>query len=281
MAGFKSTVLKSEFLTEAEAIAAKNPTYRIGGTGTDGSCDCIGLVIGAIRRAGGYWTGKKGTNYSARNEMRELYEIGSASELKIGEAVYKAHEPGETGYDAATIGRSYGNSPDQRDYYHVGIVLGVSPLRILHMTSPAARVDHKLGRWRFHGRLKKVEYGDTEQGTGVVGGTGTSGSGSGGSGEMAVSGSGGAGETGMPGTGSGGGTGTSGNITEGNFAVIGGGNLSLPVNQRARGTRKAVIIGRIPQNAGVELLKWGKEWCRIRYEGRKGYVMTKFVKNAG
>ncbi len=268
MAGFKSRVLKSKFLTEAEAIAAKNPTYRIGGTGTDGSCDCIGLVIGAIRRAGGLWTGKKGTNYSARNEMRELYEIGSASELKIGEVVYKAHEPGETGYDAVTIGRSYGTSRDQRDYYHIGIVLGVSPLRILHMTSPAATVDHKLGRWRFHGRLKKVDYGETEQGSGSAA-------------ETEASGTGDSGGTGTSGTGSSTGTTVPGSITEGCFAVIGGGNLSLPVNQRARGSRKAVIIGRIPQNAGVELLEWGKEWCRIRYEGRKGYVMTKFVKNAG
>ena len=48
------------FLAAAQAIEKKAPTYRHGGTGADGTCDCIGLVIGAIRRAGGVWNGLKG-----------------------------------------------------------------------------------------------------------------------------------------------------------------------------------------------------------------------------
>ncbi|MCR5369236.1 MAG: hypothetical protein K6E83_00825 [Clostridium sp.] len=147
-----------KFIAKAEQIAGEDPSYRIGGTGKDGTCDCIGLVIGAIRRAGGRWTGRKGTNYTARREMRELAEIGSAAELRTGDVVFKAHEPGEGGYDAERINRSYASSPDRRDYYHIGIVISPKPLRILHMTSPRAAVDRKIGKWRFHGRLRKIDY---------------------------------------------------------------------------------------------------------------------------
>lgn len=40
------------FLIEVAKIKSEAPTYREGGDGSDGTCDCIGLVIGAIRRAG-------------------------------------------------------------------------------------------------------------------------------------------------------------------------------------------------------------------------------------
>ncbi len=237
--GMPLTVNRTRFLMKAEEIAAGNPSYRVGGTGKDGTCDCIGLVIGAIRRAGGKWTGRKGTNWTARNEMRELQEIGSAAELKVGEAVLKAHEPGEAGYDAATIQRSYASSPDQRDYYHIGIVTSVSPLEILHMTSPAAKRDGKLGRWRFHGRLKQVDYGAAvETGNKVPAVRAPS---------------------------------------EVERVQIAGGNTALPINQRAGATRKARIIARIPQNAEAEVLSRGGDWCRVRYAGRTGYVMTCFI----
>ena len=40
-----------QFLREIRNIRALNPIYRLGGSGVDGTCDCIGLIIGAIRRA--------------------------------------------------------------------------------------------------------------------------------------------------------------------------------------------------------------------------------------
>ena len=35
------------FLEQLETICALKPEYRSGGSGTDGTCDCIGLIIGA------------------------------------------------------------------------------------------------------------------------------------------------------------------------------------------------------------------------------------------
>ena len=147
------------FIAQVEAIAQASPVYRLGGDGSDGTCDCIGLVIGAIRRAGGSWTGTHGSNYAARYEMRELLPVTDAGELCLGDVVYKARTPGQAGY---ALPARYKKGPDQRDYYHVGVVTAVEPLEITHCTGPGIVRDTKLGRWTYRGRLEKVDYDGTE-----------------------------------------------------------------------------------------------------------------------
>lgn len=147
------------FIAQVEAIAQASPVYRPGGDGSDGTCDCIGLVIGAIRRAGGSWTGTHGSNYAARYEMRELLPVTDAGELCLGDVVYKARTPGQAGY---ALPERYKKGPDQRDYYHVGVVTAVEPLEITHCTGPGIVRDAKLGRWTYRGRLEKVDYDGAE-----------------------------------------------------------------------------------------------------------------------
>lgn len=147
------------FIAQVEAIAQASPVYRLGGDGSDGTCDCIGLVIGAIRQAGGAWMGTHGSNYAARYEMRELLPVTDAGELCLGDVVYKARTPGQAGY---ALPERYKKGPDQRDYYHVGVVTATSPLEITHCTSPGIVRDTKLGKWVYRGRLKKVDYDGTE-----------------------------------------------------------------------------------------------------------------------
>ena len=152
-------ITRERFLEKVEEIAQSNPSYKEGRDGSDGTCDCIGLIIGAIRRAGGAWNGIHGSNYSARYEMRELLPVMDAGELNLGDAVYKARMPGEVGY---ALPERYKNDPDQRDYYHVGVVTAVEPLEITHCTGPGIVRDTKLGRWTYRGRLEKVDYDGTE-----------------------------------------------------------------------------------------------------------------------
>ena len=147
------------FIAQVEAIAQASPVYRLGGDGSDGTCDCVGLVIGAIRRAGGAWMGTHGSNYAARYEMRELLPVTDAGELCLGDVVYKARTPGQAGY---ALPERYKNDPDQRDYYHVGVVTAVEPLEITHCTGPGIVRDAKLGRWTYRGRLEKVDYDGAE-----------------------------------------------------------------------------------------------------------------------
>ena len=118
-----------EFLTNVRRIQAADPRYRLGRDGSDGYCDCIGLVIGAIRRSGGQWRGIHGTNWTARNAMHDLNPLRGAGQLQRGELVFRAHEPGAKGY---ALPSRYASSADRRDYYHVGVVMQTNPLRILH-----------------------------------------------------------------------------------------------------------------------------------------------------
>lgn len=148
-----SHILLETFLQNLDAIAAENPSYRLGGDGSDGTCDCVGLIIGAIRRSGGAWNGIHGSNWAARNTVENLDPITSISDLTIGEAVFKAASPGESGHQLPS---RYASHPDQKDYYHVGVVRSVAPLRIVHCTGPGIVTDTKLGKWRCHGWLKAI-----------------------------------------------------------------------------------------------------------------------------
>lgn len=158
-------IRNSDFVAAVKRNGARVTAYKLGESGDNGQCDCIGLIIGAIRLCGGKWNGIHGTNYAARNEMRSLLRIADASELSLGDLVYKAREPGQSGY---ALPSRYAGSSDQKDYYHVGVVTGIEPLEITHCTSVPGgiRRDSNLGQWRFAGRLIMVglpETGDDEK----------------------------------------------------------------------------------------------------------------------
>ena len=134
-------------------IAALKPAYRKGGSGRDGTCDCIGLIMGALRRAGGSWPGIHGTNYAARQEMTDFAPISSARDLAVGELVFKHYAPGDKQY---SLPARYRRDRDQNDYYHVGLVVSVRPLRIRHMTTPGIKTDLRLGQWSHHGWCRRI-----------------------------------------------------------------------------------------------------------------------------
>lgn len=164
----KKKVSLESFLSEVRGIESLHPSYRKGGTGKDGTCDCIGLIIGALRRAGGDWPGLHGSNYSARLEMESMAPVRKASDLSVGDLVYKSYPPGFSGYALPDRYKPGGifYTGDLLDYYHVGVVLSVSPLMILHMTTPRCKRDTTLGKWRYHGRLKRVIYPEKQSAPG-------------------------------------------------------------------------------------------------------------------
>ena len=145
---------RDDFLSKVAEIAAEDPSYRLGGKGDDGTCDCIGLIIGAVERAGKEWDGIHGSNWAARHAVSGLTSIGLFSELSPGDLVFKAREPEDSLW---ALPDRYSGDADQRDYYHVGVVMSVSPLRITHCTSPGGiTVDTRLGRWSFRARLSAL-----------------------------------------------------------------------------------------------------------------------------
>ena len=149
------------FLAKVEEIAAECPGYEQGHSGDDHLCDCIGLIIGALKRCGVRWSGIHGSNYAARSEMLDLKPITKSADLTPGEVVYKIRSPGAEKYrlpDKYQKGGSAYNG-DLLDYYHVGVVVSSSPLRIRHMTTPQPKMDTSIGKWAYYGWLKKISSG--------------------------------------------------------------------------------------------------------------------------
>ncbi len=148
-----------QFMTGIRQNISRVKEYKLGMDGTNGQCDCIGLIIGGIRLAGGTWRGTHGSNYAARNEMKSLSRITSPAQLQVGDLVYKVRSPGESGYN---LPPAYASSPDQLDYYHVGVVTQVNPLRITHCTNVPGgiKVDTAVGAWQYYGLYKGIEATD-------------------------------------------------------------------------------------------------------------------------
>lgn len=124
-------------------IEARKPSYKLGHSGGDGFCDCIGLIMGALQSLGYRWPGIHGTNWTARN-MGQPQTLSSPSQLREGDWVLKSIPKGSSGWN---LPARYAGSPDQRDYYHVGYVASASPLVIIHCTGPGVIRDTRLGKW--------------------------------------------------------------------------------------------------------------------------------------
>jgi uncharacterized protein YraI len=143
------------FLSSVQKIVDSKPYYKLGQDGSQGECDCIGMVIGAFRRSGATWSGTHGSNWAARNKMITLQ---TPAVLELGAVVFKAYEPGDK---ANTLPDTYKNHPDQRDYYHVGVITRINPLQITHCTGGTTngiKMDSRIGAWRFGGRIDGVDY---------------------------------------------------------------------------------------------------------------------------
>lgn len=150
--------LLEKFLSKIQLIKNLKPRYVSGGSGTNGTCDCVGLIIGALRRAGIKYTGIHGSNWFARKEVTKLEKVNGAESLQVGNVVFQTYEPGQAGY--ALPGRykkggAYYNG-DVRDYMHIGVVTSVNPLQITHMWKPTVKVDTSLRWWTYKGWIKKL-----------------------------------------------------------------------------------------------------------------------------
>lgn len=153
-------------LGKSEAVTKENPfvaavlenvqrvtQYKLGGDGSKrGECDCIGLIIGAVRLMGKTWDGIHGSNYAARYKTANFALIPGANALAVGNIVYKARGPRESNYD---LPARYSDHADQNDYYHAGVVTSINPLEITHCTSTPGGIkrDSSLGKWKYYGEV--------------------------------------------------------------------------------------------------------------------------------
>lgn len=257
--------LVQKFLAMIDVIKRLNPAYKQPGDGSNGVCDCIGLIIGALRRMGLKWTGIHGSNYAARYQTIGLAYIERESQLNLGDAVYKGCEPDgrvkkacNAGYLSHKYdlpsrykkGGQYYTPNDQRDYYHVGVVTQVNPLRITHMTSPHMKVDTNLnGGWNYHGKVKPLVNASKN-------GSGTD--------EPAAT---------VPTT--------TPVPSEGSKAIVVADN-SLPVKMREYPSTSCRTWINVLCGTEVTIVEPGEEWAKINGCGRQGwYMMAKFLDVVG
>ena len=161
-----ATITANTFISKCLEIYKEQPTYQLGHDGSDGKCDCIGLVRGALKRAGINAGGLNGTNQAARQTIRNLHAISKASELSPGQVVLKIRDANDESYPLPDKYRKGGSAynGDLTNYTHIGVVTQTNPLQITHMTSPTAKQDTKLGNWRYVGNLPYIsETGSTEE----------------------------------------------------------------------------------------------------------------------
>ena len=153
------------FLAKILIIFNSNPKRREPGDGSDGYCDCIGLIIGAIRRMGLKWTGIHGSNWAARKEIVDLKPIKSQSDLEVGDIVLKAVPQGRSGWDLPSRYRKGGKyyNGDTNDYYHAGVVYSINPFQIRHMSSKMT-IDTKVNTfypWNYYGKSRQLVQAST------------------------------------------------------------------------------------------------------------------------
>ena len=163
-----SKITADRYIDGVYSIYVEQPEYRIGGDGSDGTCDCIGMPRGALEREG--VTDVKnmdGTNQAARKTIENLREISSVSDLQLGDVVLKVRDKDDPNYPLPDRYRKGHPDYDPRwgetNFTHIGTVTGVNPLEITHMTSPTAKKDTKIGNWKYSGQLPWVKRGDDPQ----------------------------------------------------------------------------------------------------------------------
>lgn len=159
----------NQLVRKAEEIAARNPSYRTGGTGRDGTCDCIGLVMGAMYELGHKIYDLHSTNYFARYQTEDMAWLGDVG-VQPGELLFKTRDAEEGLHARYKPGGGYYNG-DLLDYYHVGVVTSAAPLRIAECTqtgsSSGIRISHSLAGWQTVARITGVEYGEQEDSTDI------------------------------------------------------------------------------------------------------------------
>lgn len=233
-----------KYVAQCQRVVNAQPKY-VEGKSSLTECDCIGMDKYAFRECGVPFS-TTGTNYTLRHQVEDIRDIQKASDLKVGEVVFKYRKPGEAGYNLPQKyqrgGAEYNG--DLNDYYHIGTVESVNPLRILHMTTPTAKVDEKIGKWGCAARWKDEYINASDPTPEPV--------------HEPV-------PTPAP--------------VPAEFAIVGNvpDGKKQEVNFRVKPSTTAKLIDRIPCGETVEVIDRADTWSKIKWHGRTGYMMTKYL----
>lgn len=229
---------REKFVEKCDVIVKAKPKYELGSSNTK-ECDCIGMVKYGLHQNHVEFS-TTGTNWTFRNQVDDIRTIRSASDLRFGDVVFKLKEPSESGYNLPSKYRPGGSAfnGDLNDYCHIGVVKSVSPLRIIHMTSPTAKTDTSIGKWKRAASLKPKYISDAPQPAPEPD--------------------------------------SKPEPTKDTATVYA--ESGRYVKMRKEPSTKCRLYEEVPIGATVTIVTFGYDWCKINYAGRKGwYMMTKFL----
>ena len=128
--------------------------YATPGYNDSRGVDCSGAFVYAYKQFGE--SIYHGSNRIIRVYCHDVKTVTSASQLRVGMAIFKSrtdlskmkaeYKPGGRYYDPAL----------PYDYYHVGLVTSVNPLKIVNATPPVVRVDTNLSVWCCAGWITRT-----------------------------------------------------------------------------------------------------------------------------
>ena len=150
----------SAFVSRVKTIAARPIKYRTGGVGKDGTCDCIGLIMGAMYELGRKKYDLHSTNYFARYQVEEL-KPAKEKELFVGQLLFRSRTSTDKLNERYKRGGSH-YTGDLLDYYHVAVVTRTKPLEIIECTEygnvTGIVVNKVFKNWQHGAKLKEVLY---------------------------------------------------------------------------------------------------------------------------
>ena len=154
------------FIGRVQKITGRNPKYRTGGVGKDGTCDCIGLIMGAMYELGHKKYDLHSTNYIARYQTMEMVTLKSSTDIYPGMILYKARDDQDRLNGRYLPGGRY-YTGDVLDYYHVGVVVRAKPLEIVECTEYGNTTgivrSSAIKGWNYGGKLRGVLYDGYEE----------------------------------------------------------------------------------------------------------------------
>lgn len=221
----------NKFLECVESIYVESPSYEVGHDGSDGKCDCIGLVRGALMRAGETdIKNLNGTNQASRKAIRNLEKLKKEGQLQLGDVVLKTRDKDDSSMrlpDRYRKGNSdYDEKVGEINFTHIGVVTKVNPIEITHMTSPTAKKDSSIKGWSYFGQLPYVS--DYEDDPTI---------------DKALV-----------------------------FAESGS-----TVKMREKPSTFCRLYWNVPIGSEIIVLESGESWSKIFWNGKTGYMMSKFI----
>lgn len=235
-----------KFVAGVNSIYAEKPKYAEGCDGSDGTCDCIGMVRGGLKRAGA--TDIKnlyGTNQAARKAIRQLGRIEYVKNLRVGDVVLKTRSKDDPAMPLPDRyregGADYDPAVGETNFTHIGTITSTDPIEITHMTSPTAKKDKSIKGWTYSGTLPWVDYDPDPEPTPEP-------------------------------------------EPEPEYATVYAEN-GKPVKMRAKPSTSCSLYWEVPCGAEVQVYDWeastdqnGITWSRIQWAGQDGYMMKKFLR---